>query len=196
MERTINIKPVLFGIIISIVVFLAMSLDYGQSSSAVTRTISIADYHDITRIKTTNDSYPRGLYRGTYLDEFSEEGISKPHGLDVTNRMLPGCIMDPVNHVLGKNRSIWNSFTESFDHAFMWAHEDDAGRLKNGVILYAPPHTIRNVWIFNTMNILGDPFNEKEILIKGVLCGFRTFYIYENDTKQSARARAVQEGIL
>lgn len=191
---TINPKTIL-GILLMIITIPVVMI-----INAVVKDIPVSSDLEndfvIPKIKVTKDSYPKQLYRGISIDKNSKRGVLVPHGMDINGNILNGALTDPQKHVYGDNYSIWSSFTLRFRTAFNWSHSDRFGHVQDGIILIADEYTIPNIAIFNTITKLGDPFNEDEILIKGVLCGFKVFYTYKYDTWESAYNRAISMGLI
>lgn len=190
--KSISLNPILLILGLSLTIFVI----FGYVKPFEIATEVIDKPITIPKVKTRDKSHPVKLFRGCAIDKYSEQGILKPYGMKMNGKLKNNCNTDPIDHVHGNNFSNMSSFTESFINAFNWSHYDKFKDVQDGLILIADENTIPNALIFNTMLKLGDPYSEREIIIKGLMCGFKTFYTYKSDTPNSALQRARQLGII
>jgi len=151
MTTTFNFKPVFIGLLITTLVIYLFS-----SNTMSSVKIKSSSFSKTETIKLIYRGVPFG-HKG-YHD--ASDGIAKPFGGHSI----------PEQHRDGNNNSVFTSWTTDFMVAYRYATNDLYGRC-SGILLIKKVDLSDARFVSSEMMQGGDIFNEKEILVKGMLNG-------------------------
>ena len=137
---------------------------------------------------TNVKNFPKTLYRGithddSRFDKVEETGLMEPWGGTATI----------LQHIMGDTKSNYLSTTESFQKAFGFATDD---RTKDGGIGFINSGTFPVNRIWSTLEMLGDPYAEKEFIIKHAFQFDHFMFVSRNESWQTAYSRALSLGYI